>query len=333
MTPTADPQAAEALAPPEPSPWEAPPGVSRRDALKRLGGFGAASCAGLAVAEARASLGHQPEPAETAIGMLYDTTLCIGCKACVVACSEANGLEPDTAAANGLWQMPEDLNAKTKNIIKLYRDDEVGVTSFVKRQCMHCVDPACVTGCPFTALTKDEESGIVKWNASQCIGCRYCEVACPFEVPKFEWENFNPKIVKCELCAHRLDEKGEPACTEVCPTNAVIFGERADLLALAKERIKETPGRYIDHVYGEHEAGGTQVLYLSHVPFEKIGLPTLSATSLGWYGTWVHSILYKWLMIPLAIYGVFTWVMRKRWREHEEEARQSIAKTGIPPQI
>jgi formate dehydrogenase beta subunit len=312
-----------------PSPSE----LSRRQLLARFGGVGAASCGALAARDTLASPGPSPEPAGTAVGMLYDTTKCIGCKACVVACSEANGLEPETAAANGLWQMPEDLSAQTKNVIKLYKDDISGLTSFVKKQCMHCVDPGCVSGCPFSALTKDPHTGVVSWNASQCIGCRYCEVACPFEVPKFQWDHFNPEIVKCELCDHRLKEGGEPACTEVCPTSAVIFGARKDLLADAKQRLRDAPDRYVHHVYGEHEAGGTQVLYLSHVDFEKIGLPRLSTVPLGWYGSWVHGILYKWLLIPLALYGLFAWVMWKRWNEHEEEARVSAVETGIPPQI
>lgn len=308
-------------------------GVSRRQALLRMGAAGGGACAALAAKEASASLGGHPGPAPKALGMLYDTTLCIGCKACVVACAEANDLEPDTAAANGLWQMPDDLNAKTKNIIKLHRDEEQGISAFVKRQCMHCVDPGCVSGCPFTALVQHPETGIVTWNASQCIGCRYCQVACPFEVPKFEWENFNPKIVKCELCAHRLDEKGEPACTEVCPTEAVVFGRRDELLEQAKGRIAARPERYIDHVYGEKEAGGTNVLYLSHVPFEKIGLPRLSSIPHGWYGSWVHSLLYKWLLLPAALYALVAWVMTKRWHEHEEEAKEAARETGLPPQI
>jgi formate dehydrogenase beta subunit len=312
----------------------APAGITRRSVVSGLAAAVGGTGTALAASSAQASSnGTQPTPSTEAVGMLYDTTLCIGCNACVVACNEANDLPADTSAAQGLWQMPADLNAQTKNIIKLYQDEESEQSSFVKRQCMHCLDPACVTGCPFTSLTKDERTGIIKWNASQCIGCRYCEVACPFEVPKFEWDRFNPKIVKCEFCNHRLVEGGAPACTDVCPTSAVVFGLRDELLSEAKLRIERSPDRYVDHVYGEVEAGGTQVLYLSHVPFEKLGLPSLSATSLGWYGTWVHALLYKWLMLPAALYAAVAWVMHRRWREHEEEARSSIARTGIPPQI
>ena len=155
--------------------------------------------------------------------MLYDATLCIGCKACVVACAEANDL-PRDVSLDGLHQAPEDLNAFTKNIIKLYKPQENSPDSFVKQQCMHCLDPACVAACPFKALWKNDGNGVVAWEPSRCIGCRYCEIACPYHVPKFEWDRINPKIVKCELCRPRLAKGYEPACTSVCPTHAVIFG-------------------------------------------------------------------------------------------------------------
>jgi len=310
--------------------------MNRREALKTIGQAAAGTAAVTACpskAEAGGS-GWLPEAHPEAVGMLYDTTLCIGCKACVTACTETNGLEPDTVLSNGLWQMPMDLNAQTANIIKLYKGGEDENDAYVKRQCMHCVDPACVAACPFKALEKDEESGIVMWEASQCIGCRYCEVACPFEVPKFEWENFNPRIVKCQLCDHRLPEGKEPACCEVCPTDAVIFGKREDLLNEAKERIAKNPNIFHEQrVYGEHDGGGTQVLYLSHVPFSAIGLPTLPQKSIAYYGTWVHGIIYKWLLLPLIVYAIIAGVVRKRWLEHEEEAREQAKETGLPQQI
>ena len=137
-----------------------------------------------------------------AVGLLYDTTKCIGCKACVVACREANGLAPDTSWSGGLYQAPLDLNEKTKTVIKLY-DDGNGHRSFIKAQCMHCVDPACANACMLGAFKK-REFGIVTYDVDYCIGCRYCEVACPFGVPKFEWAKASPKMVKCELCNHRI---------------------------------------------------------------------------------------------------------------------------------
>jgi len=266
------------------------------------------------------------------VGMLYDATLCIGCKACVVACAEANDL-PRDVSLDGLHQAPEDLNAFTKNIIKLYKPQEGSPDSFVKQQCMHCLDPACVAACPFKALWKNDGNGVVAWEPSRCIGCRYCEIACPYHVPKFEWDMINPKIVKCELCRPRLAKGYEPACTSVCPTHAVIFGPRKNLLSQAKERIEQSPNKYFENrVYGEHEAGGTQVLYLSHVPFEDIGLPDIGTSPIPARLKWQRA-LYKFLALPLLIYAMLATAMRKNWTDHRKEMREEEERTGLRPQL
>jgi Fe-S-cluster-containing dehydrogenase component len=151
--------------------------------------------------------------------------LCIGCKACESACNAANDTPPDTSG-DGLHQAPTDLNVFTRNIIKLYKPEDGSPSSFVKRQCMQCFDPGCVAGCPFEALYKDEDDGIVHWDGRKCIGCRYCTIACPYSVPRFQWLGYNPVITKCELCSHRLEKGLKPGCTSVCPVGAVIFGPR-----------------------------------------------------------------------------------------------------------
>jgi Fe-S-cluster-containing dehydrogenase component len=309
------------------------PAIDRRQFF-RVVGFGVAATA--AAASPAAAIEHpaHPEAPPDAVGMLYDNTVCTGCKACMPACSEANGLPPDTALSGGLWHMPLDLNAKTKNIIKLYQEPQGPGFAFVKRQCMHCLDPACVTGCPFGALEKNQW-GAVTWTGSRCIGCRYCEVACPFDVPKFEWDHWNPKIVKCEFCFdQRLKQSQQPACTAVCPTGAVIFGTRMDLLAQAKERLAASPDKYFEaRVYGEHEAGGTQVLYLSSVPFDKIGLPRLGSTSLGHYATKVTSVIYKWLSGPILVAGLLGAVIKRNWDRHEAERPDREKRTGLREQL
>jgi formate dehydrogenase beta subunit len=298
--------------------------VSRRELL-----IGAAC--GVASAPVASASSPTPKARPDAVGMLYDATVCIGCKACVAACTTANGLIPDTTLDGGLWQMPTDLNSQTKNIIMLARDG--GETSFVKKQCMHCLDPACVSGCPFKALTKGQY-GVVSWEPSRCIGCRYCEISCPFDVPRFEWTKFNPKIVKCELCNFRLADGEQPACTDVCPTHAVIFGTREDLLAEAKRRIAASPGKYYQNrVYGEGDLGGTQVLYLSHLPFEKLGLPEVGKTSRAYEGSKVHNILYKGMVIPTAIYAVLVAAIRRRFKVMQEEAHREEQETGRPHQL
>jgi Fe-S-cluster-containing dehydrogenase component len=260
--------------------------------------------------------------------MLYDTTRCIGCKACVVACAQANGLTPDTDYFAGLYQAPTDLNGQTKNVIKLY--SEGPRRSYVKAQCMHCVDPACTNACMIGALKK-KAHGIVEYDPSLCVGCRYCQMACPFNIPKFEWKKAAPKIVKCELCRHRsvgasLSKVGGfsrypkgngPACCEVCPRDAVIYGTREELLAEARRRMKERPDAYVPKIYGETDGGGTQVLYLSHVPFDKIGLPTLSDRAVPDQQRTIQHGIYQGFIAPIALYGVLGAVL---WRNRRKSA-------------
>ena len=206
--------------------------------------------------------------------------------------------------------------------------------AYVKRQCMHCLDPACVTGCPFGALKKNEW-GAVTWTGSLCIGCRYCEVSCPFDVPKFEWDKWNPKVVKCEFCFdQRLKENMQPCLHRRLPDRRGNLGKRADLLEQAKKRVAASPNKYFENrVYGEHEAGGTQVLYLSHVPFDKIGLPKLGSTSLGHYATKVTSVLYKWLSGPLIVAGLLGAVIKRNWSVHEAERPEVERRTGLKEQL
>ncbi len=258
--------------------------IDRRSLIKSLAVGGTAVAAGVAPVSAAVRKTAPPG----AMGMLYDATLCIGCKTCVVACKQANDMPAESAANGGLWDAPTDLDSKTKNIIKLYHDGEQ--ESFVKQQCMHCVDPGCVSACMLHSLHKDEVTGVVMYDPAYCVGCRYCMMACPFNVPKFEFEKAAPKIVKCELCRQRIKDaavmgpggftrypNGQgPACCEVCPREAVIYGKRDEILAEAKRRIAAWPGKYHkDRVYGEFDGGGTQVLYLAHVPFDRIGFPDL----------------------------------------------------------
>ncbi len=191
--------------------------------------------------------------------ILTDLTKCIGCEACALACKEINEL-PVSAPMNMLsaytWSAVEHRN---------------GVN--IRRQCMHCEEPACVSACPVAALEKTKEGAVI-YDAGKCMGCRYCMVACPFGVPKYEWDKSIPTIQKCILCHEKALSQGkEPACTSACPTGATIFGERAALLREAQKRIDENPGSYVPHIYGMREAGGTSVFYLSAVPFADLGFP------------------------------------------------------------
>ena len=313
----------------------------RRRALRVLAGTGAATAAAASpVSAARATGAVPPE----AVGMLYDTTKCIGCKACVSACLRANDLEADRSP-DGLYQAPLDLNSRTKNVIKLFKDDQQ--VSYLKAQCMHCVDPACAAACMLGSLHKDETTGIVSYDPQYCVGCRYCQMACPFNVASFEFEKAIPKIVKCELCRHRVEDATlaptddgfsryprdhGPACCEVCPRDAVIYGKRTELLAEAKRRLDANPDAYVPKVYGETDLGGTQVLYLSHVPFEKIGLPELPRESSAHTSKKIHRFFTSWLVFPIALYAVFASLIKLNWKEHEDDVARVEAK-GLKEQL
>jgi formate dehydrogenase iron-sulfur subunit len=190
-------------------------------------------------------------------GLLYDSTRCIGCGACSAACKEQNALslpiEKQTTAYT--WTVVEKRGGH-----------------FTRRLCMHCESPTCVSVCPVGAMQKTA-AGPVTYAADKCIGCRYCIQACPFQVPKYQWDRPVPVVGKCIMCEPRIAGGKATACATVCPTGATRFGDREDLVAEARKRIDAEPGRYVDHIYGLQEAGGTSVLMLSAVPFGQLGLP------------------------------------------------------------
>ena len=284
--------------------------TDRRSLLKGLAVAASVTVAGSAGARER-----RKAPAD-AVGLLYDATKCVGCKACVVKCKEVGDLPADVDGyGDGLYDAPEDLNESTRNIIKLVKDGDD--TAFVKRQCMHCIDPACVNACMMGALGK-REFGAVTWVNNKCIGCRYCQVACPFGVPKFQWSKTSPRIVKCDLCVDRIKDGKQPACSEVCPRGAVIFGKRDALLQQAHARIKAQPDLYVPKVYGEKELGGTQVLYLSPIEFEKLGFQFSDEKPVADLQRTVQHGIYKGFVAPLALYGLLGAVMFRNRRSEEK---------------
>ena len=233
---------------------------------------------------------------------LIDIANCIGCRACQVACKQWNdreGEETELLAHMGFTN-PATLSAKTYTLISFHEMENPekpgGLdAAYVMRRCFHCLEPGCVSACPTTALYRQPD-GPVSYDASKCIGCRYCMLACPWDVPTAEWDQLAPKIEKCTHCADRhrqpvpiafngqpappdetqrfLETIATPACVKACPADALRYGTREEMLALAHKRIEDRPDKYVDHIYGEKEVGGTTVLYVSAVPFEKLGFPT-----------------------------------------------------------
>jgi Fe-S-cluster-containing dehydrogenase component len=238
--------------------------VGRRGFLKI-----AAVGAGAVAASTATAAGAGGEGSADTAGMLVDTTLCVGCRGCEAACSEANQ-NPPPPEGEDVFSSQRETSTTAFTVVNA-AEGKPG--RFAKRQCMHCVAPACASACPVRALDK-KPNGPVTYDPSKCMGCRYCMVACPFEIPKYEYDALAPRVRKCTFCADRQAAGLKPACAEVCPSGALTFGKRGELLEVAKTRIYSSPGKYLHHVYGEHEAGGTSWLYIGDVPFEKLALRT-----------------------------------------------------------
>ena len=262
------------------------------------------------------------EDASERWGFLVDLTRCIGCRSCEIACNKVNGLpQPDTSfSGTGVFNEERRPTEKAFTIVNRYKPSNGTADVYRKVQCMHCNEPACVSACPTAALMKTPEGPVI-WDENVCMGCRYCMIACPFNIPAYEYdEAYSPRVRKCTMCYERVFKKGGlPGCVEACPTKAVVFGKRDELIQMARQRLVESPGKYVDHIYGEHEVGGTSWLYLSPVPFEDLGLPELDdnprgQTTLGFLATLgVVDILG-----PLALLGLYRFATRREQIAEEE---------------
>ena len=238
-------------------------------------------------AAATVSLGKNTEAATfegypDAMGVLVDLSRCVGCRSCEAACNREQKLPAPEKPFNDFSVFDEIHHGQKRRtdetrytIVNRYDIPGREHPLFRKIQCNHCLEPACLTSCFVNAYTKTPEGAVI-YDSSVCVGCRTCMVACPFYIPTFRYSSaFKPRIMKCVFCHDTRLTKGlPPACVEACPQEALTFGRRTDLVAAGKQRIRENPGNYVDHLYGEHEAGGTSWMYLSPAPFEQVGIDT-----------------------------------------------------------
>ncbi len=256
---------------------------------------------------------------------LIDMTKCTGCRGCQVACKQWNQLAAEKTeffSGEG-YQNPPAMSEYTFTRIKFrdYQKNGQNEFAFYKEMCMHCNDPACASVCPVGAFKKTAEGPVI-YKADRCIGCRFCMIACPFGVPKYEWSKGLPLVKKCTGCYSRVLEGMKPACATACPT-AITYGRRDEMIKLAEERLAKHPNKYIHKVYGKEEAGGTSVIYLTSLPFNELGFKPVTLRPLPDY-TWQAL-----RMVPAAFLAVggglsaLSWITHRRDRlKHEKAAEQ-----------
>jgi formate dehydrogenase iron-sulfur subunit len=242
--------------------------------------------------------------------VLYDSTLCIGCRQCEQACSQR-------------WKLPYNDNIAAEEFTSAHKLTAVRTFGerFSRKLCMNCLDPACASVCPVGALQKTP-AGPVVYDQDRCMGCRYCMVACPFQVPSYEWDARLPRVRKCDLCSDRIPKGGITRCSEACPVEATITGDRDELIQIARKRIQEKPGDYYPAIYGLKEAGGTSVLVLSAVPFDQIGYNTKVPDHNMPATTWpALSHIPEVVTIGSVLLGGVYWITHRREAVARQEGR------------
>jgi len=302
--------------------------ISRR---KFLGWMGAAGLGTAFGTSAHGAANKQFKGYPDSMGILHDSVLCIGCRNCEAGCNTVNELAPPSLPFDDLSVLEKKRRTNTEafTVVNKYESEKSPKAPlFLKTQCNHCLEPACASACFVRAFTKTKEGPVI-YDASVCVGCRYCMIACPFEVPTYEYnEVLTPRIRKCTMCHPRVIEGKLPGCVESCPKEALTFGKRSDLIKIARERIRKYPDRYEDHIYGEHEMGGTSWLYLSGVPFKELGMredlgitpaPEFTAGPLGS----VPMVVGLW---PVLLTGIYAMTKRKE-KIAKDELEQAVSQT------
>lgn len=293
---------------------------NRREFLKTLTSVGAAAGAISTISPKKLNATNTPTLSADRMGVLVDTTVCIGCRKCEWACKGAHGFEQGNFEDYDNNEIMDNLRRPSSNgltVVNKYQNDGKPIT--VKLQCMHCERPACVSACIVGAISKLENSSVI-WDTDKCIGCRYCMVACPFQIPAFEYfKALDPKIVKCDFCFERTAAGKLPACVEICPVEALTYGKREDLLIEAKRRIKNNPNLYNNHIFGEYEVGGTSWLYLANKDLTEDVFPKLSNNPAPGVSESIQHGIFAYFVPPIAIYALLGGIM---WLSKDKESKE-----------
>jgi len=309
--------------------------LNRRSFLKWSLGAAAASAPHL-LARSDAPKTQSLDQAVEQSGCLVDSTLCIGCRKCEEACNRKNKLlRPDVPFTDTtVFRSERRPSGKALTVVNEYAgppspDQSGAKQTYVKVQCLHCLTPSCVSACIVGAMTKAKDGSVV-YNPKICLGCRYCLVACPFQIPAFEYENaLTPRVRKCEFCADYAAGTGaDPACAASCPTEALVFGKRTALLTLARDRLAKRPDRYVDHVYGEKEVGGTSWLYLTGRPAGEVGMLDLPQSAPAHLTESIQHGIFRYGLIPLSLYGALGGLMWFNQRSARTPALPSDSEPG-----
>jgi Fe-S-cluster-containing dehydrogenase component len=265
---------------------------------------------------------------EDRIGILVDTAVCVGCRHCEWACRSAHDIpagELSTYSDNSVYKDFRRPDATALTVVNEFENDKNPLLPVhVKVQCMHCEKPACVSACIVGAITKKEDGSVV-WDDEKCIGCRYCMVACQFQIPTYDYDKaIDPHIRKCDLCHERRKTGQLPACVTICPNEALLFGKRSEVLKVAKDRIKRKPKEYVSHIYGEYEIGGTTWMYIASKNFNDLKMPPLGPNPAPGISEAIQHGIFAYFVPPVTLYallGTLMWVTKRRNEAIEKEEK------------
>lgn len=294
--------------------------LTRRNFLKFTAATGTVGMTGAA---RKASAFSEKTHSSDWLGVLVDTTVCIGCRKCEWACNNVNQLSQKSISEfedKSVFKTMRRPDESAYTVVNEYENpDNPQLPYHVKVQCMHCNEAACVSACIVGALTKHQDTGAVHYDAWKCIGCRYCMAACPFQIPAYEYNNaLTPQVRKCTFCFDRINQEGGiPGCVEICPVEALTFGKRSDLIKLAREKISREPEKYVDHIYGEHELGGTSWMYLSGRPMEEMDMERFGEKPIPSYTEPLQHAIFKNFVPPLSLFA-FLGIIMKLFKNHDE---------------